>query len=71
MRLPFVAMVLCSSGLIAAAPGPTQVENNNSNLAAIRKARDSADVPALRKAIDAARQQAQQRNTAPTNNWQC
>jgi tetratricopeptide (TPR) repeat protein len=64
MRLGFVAIVLCSLGPIAAAPGHAQTENNDSALLAMRKARDSADVPALRKAIDVARQQAQQKNTA-------
>jgi tetratricopeptide (TPR) repeat protein len=78
MRLGFATIVLGSLGLIAAAPGPAQIENNNSNLAVIRKARDSADVSTLRKAIDAARQQAQQTNTASAylqlavlNSWLC
>lgn len=64
MRLGFVAIVLCSLGFIAAAPGQAQTENSSSELQAMRKARDSFNVPALQKAIDAARKQAQQKNTA-------
>lgn len=78
MRLGFVAIVLCSLGLIAAAPGQAQTENNDSDLLVMRKARDSSDVAALRKAIDVARQQAQQKNTACAyeqlallNSWLC
>lgn len=67
MRPGFVAIVLlCSVGLIASAPGQAQTEKSNSNLAA------------MRKAIDVARQQAQQKNIASAyeqlallNSWLC
>ena len=51
---------------------------NSSGLLTIRKARDGSDVGTLRKAIDAARQHAQQTNTAEAyeqlallNSWLC
>lgn len=78
MRLTFPAIVLCSLGLIAAASGPAQIENRNADLLTMRKVRDRADVSTLRKAIDAARRQAQQTNTANAseqlavlNSWLC
>jgi tetratricopeptide (TPR) repeat protein len=78
MRLGFVAIVLCGLGLFAVAPAEGQTGNNDSDLLAMRKARDSAAVPTLRKAIDAAHQQAQQKNTASAyeqlallNSWLC
>src|SRR5258708_5160629 len=79
MRLLFVAVALGSLGLIAAAPPPAQIEKSNSDLLqTIRKARDSSDVAALRNAIEAARRQAQQTNTAKAyeqlavlNSWLC
>lgn len=64
MKLWFVAMALCALELVAATLGQAQTDNSSFDLLAMQKARDNADVTALRKAIDLARQQAQQKNTA-------
>jgi phospholipase C len=78
MRVVLVSTDLCGLSLIAAATAQAQTESIDSDLRTTRKARDSADVPALRKAIDVARQQAQQKNNARAyeqlallNYWLC
>ena len=64
MKASFVAIILCSLGLTTAVPSQGQTGTANSELVAMRKARDHADVAALRTAIDAAKQAARQKNTA-------
>ena len=64
MKTSFVAIILCSLGFTTAVPSQAQTGTANSELVAMQKARDHADVAALRTAIDAAKQAAQQKNTA-------
>lgn len=64
MKMRFVSIILCGLGLMTAVPSQAQTGTSSSELAAMRKARDHADVAALRTAIDATKQAAQQKNTA-------
>ena len=74
----FHAKLLRGITLATTALAAPQTSSNNTDLLAARKARDAADVASLQQAVSAARQQAQQQNTADAyeqvavlNSWLC